>query len=381
MKVRTITCHDVYNFGASLQAYALQHYLEEQGNDVRIINYKPDYLSHHFRLGHIANPKFNRPLLKQLYLLAKLPGRLKSFSRKHAFDRFTNKYLHLTRRYNSYEELKADPPEADLYIAGSDQIWNTIFRNGRDAAFYLDFGKQTAKRISYAASFATSDVIDDYRDFVKSELKNFDAISIRERTSLPLLNSLGRDGQAVCDPVLLLEKPEWESLLKNNPLPHKVSEIIKRPFILLYPTDYSESMDQIALKIKKCTGWNIISVGPIKTNSTNIKISNIGPTEFLHLINEASFVISNSFHATVFALIFEKRFCTVNRKEGINERMRSLLQEFGLQSRLVSDFDKQLLDPINFNDVKTNIEKSVEESKSWLQDEMSGLTSNLLIRR
>lgn len=381
IKIATITCHDCYNFGASLQAYALQHYLEEQGHDVRIIHYKPDYLSNHFRLGYIANSKFDRPIIKQIYLLAKLPGRLKSFSRKHVFDRFTNKYLHLTRRYNSYEELKVDPPEADLYIAGSDQIWNTLFNNGRDAAFYLNFGNRSTKRISYAASFATADIVPDYRNFVRSELKNLDSISIREKISLPLLASLGRNGKAVCDPVLLLDNEEWKSLLEENPLPKEIKKAVRGPYLLLYPTDHSELMDKIALKIQKQTGWSIISVGPIKTNTANIKISNAGPTDFLHLLKESYFVISNSFHATVFSLIFEKQFCTVNRKEGINERMRSVLQEFGLQSRLVSDFDKQLLDPINFNEVKTNIKKSVEESKSWLQDEMSGLTSNLLIRR
>lgn len=85
---------------------------------------------------------FDRPIVKQLYLLAKLPRRLMALSRKKAFDRFTAKYLRLTRRYNSYEELKADAPEADAYIAGSDQIWNTLFPNGRDAAFYLDLANR-----------------------------------------------------------------------------------------------------------------------------------------------------------------------------------------------------------------------------------------------
>lgn len=106
MKICTITCHDVYNVGASLQAYALQTYLKSLGHDVKIIDYKPDYLSKHYRLDIVSNPKYDKPFLKQAYLLAKLPGRLHMLPRKKAFDSFTAKYLDLTKRYTSNEELK-----------------------------------------------------------------------------------------------------------------------------------------------------------------------------------------------------------------------------------------------------------------------------------
>ena len=137
MIIKTITCHDVYNLGASLQAYALQTYLQKQGHEVEIIDYKPDYLSGHFKLWGVYNPVYDKPFIRLLYLLAKLPGRLMALRRKKAFDVFTKNYLHLTRRYHSNDELKKDPPIADAYIAGSDQIWNTVFKNGRDPAFYL----------------------------------------------------------------------------------------------------------------------------------------------------------------------------------------------------------------------------------------------------
>ena len=94
MKINTITCHDVYNHGASLQAYALQHYLQSEGHDVEIIHYKPDYLSRHFNLWMVANPIFDKPIVKQLYLLAKLPGRLCSLKRKASFDAFTVLHRH-----------------------------------------------------------------------------------------------------------------------------------------------------------------------------------------------------------------------------------------------------------------------------------------------
>ena len=142
MNSYTITCHDVYNAGASLQAYALQQYLISLGIDNKIIDYKPDYLSRHYSLTTIDNPKFNKGVLKYVYLTAKFPRRFINLCglKKKRFDQFRNKYLILTEnRYNSNEDLKNSLPEADIYIAGSDQIWNTLFNNGKDPAFYLDF--------------------------------------------------------------------------------------------------------------------------------------------------------------------------------------------------------------------------------------------------
>lgn len=361
MKIKTITCHDVYNLGASLQAYALQNYLLSLGHDVEIIHYKPDYLSNHHKLWLVANPKFNIPFIKQLYLLAKLPGRLIALKRKKVFDKFTLKYLRLTRRYNSYEELKKDAPKADCYIAGSDQIWNTLFRNGRDAAFYLDFGNQNTKRISYAASFATPEIVPEYRKFVEEKLKRIDYISIRERISLPLLESLGRkDGVAVCDPVFLLNKKEWESHIDNS--------IIKQKYILVYLTNTSDSIKNITKAIAEKTGWKIYTVGAISASYADKNYTNASPFDFIHLIRDAQFIISNSFHATAFSIIFDKNFCVVNREDNINERMLSILKDFGLTDRLVTKYDNDILNDIDYSLIVTKKESIINFSKEWLNN-------------
>lgn len=361
MRIKTITCHDCYNLGASLQAYALQHYLESEGHDVQIINYKPYYLSGHFKFGSVNNPVYDRPIVKQLYLLAKLPERLLALSRKKAFDRFTAKYLRLTRRYNSYEDLKADAPEADAYIAGSDQIWNTLFHNGRDAAFYLDFGKPNVRRISYAASFATKDVVPEYREFVSQELKNLDAVSIREKISLPLLYSLGRkDGVSVCDPVFLLSKDEWKKLTDS------CKPYLNDKYLLVYLTDKSDEIKHIALEIHKATGWKIYGVGPFREKWLHKCYVNVGPLDFVKLINDAQYVISNSFHATAFSLILEKNFCVVNRKDGINERMKSILEDVSLSHRLLNSFTHNQLAQIEYADVHKKLSTVIDFSKTWL---------------
>lgn len=164
MKIKTITCHDVYNVGASLQAYALVTYLRKLGHDAQIIDYKPDYLSNHYPLWGLGNPAYDKPVIRELYNLAKLPGRLKARNGKAEYDRFTAEFLPLTpRRYTSNDDLKQNPPEADVYFAGSDQIWNCFFPNGKDPAFYLDFAPAGSVRASYAASFAMDDIPEEWK--------------------------------------------------------------------------------------------------------------------------------------------------------------------------------------------------------------------------
>lgn len=373
MRIRTITCHDCYNHGASLQAYALMHYLKSIGHDTKIIHYRPEYISKYIGLWVVANERFNKPIIKWIYLLLKFPSRLKSKKRLDKFDDFTANCLDLTKRYNSIDELNADPPEADVYIAGSDQIWNTFFPNGRDTAFYLDFGKPEVKRISYAASFATPDIVPEYREFVKKKIQNLDACSIREKTSLPLLRSLGReDGVAVCDPVFLLNKQEWCDILSTETTVSKLSAATNsEKYILVYLTDRSPQIEKIALETKVATGWKIFIVGALFENYADKCFANAGPWEFVYLIKNAQFVISNSFHATAFSLIMEKKFCVVNRSEGINERMKSVLSDFKLEEKLISTFSESLLKDIDYIEVNQKMGEIIKGSKKWLSQVLS----------
>ena len=361
MQVKIITCHDVYNHGAALQAYALQTYLLSLGYDVEIIDYKPDYLSGHYKLWSVANPLFDKPIVKQLYLLTKLPGRLLSLKRKHLFDEFTSAYLRLTNhRYHSFEELKSNPPQADVYIAGSDQIWNTVFLNGRDAAFFLDFAPHTAKRISYAASFATENVVEEYKPFVKTMLQNFDEISIRERCSLPLLKQLGRtDGKAVCDPVFLLTKAQWNRLLP--------SVKIQERYLLVYDTEKSAKLKKIAQRIAKEKNLKIYNVSAFKIGYADRELWASSPLNFVQLVRDAEYVISNSFHATAFSVIFGKNFCVVNRTVKINERMKSILEDLGLQERLVNDFHLNLLKMPGYESVNLRLQQIIAASVNYLK--------------
>ena len=369
MKIKTITCHDVYNSGASLQAFALQHYLESRGHEVQIIDYKPDYLSNHFNLWAI-NPKYNKPVLREAYWMAKLPYRIKARARKKPFDQFTQHYLHLTRRYSSVEELRKDPPEADVYIAGSDQIWNTTLPNGTDAAFYLDFG--TARKISYAASFATPALREGTENFVKHKLKNFNAISVRENSGIGLLKSLGYTGGQVADPVFLLGKKGWDELLNNNQLDSQPE--LKEPYVLIYNFEPKGPISIVADRLARLIKCKIYSVGPYAMPYAQKNFVNNGPLDFVALIKGAQCVVSNSFHATAFALIYSRDTFVVNRQDGLNQRMKDLLEDYGLGDRLISPTasDAQLIEHIDYSKVNPIFEKSIANSKDWLDKNTNG---------
>ena len=252
MKIKTITCHNVYNYGASLQAYALQTYLQSLGNDVEIIDFQPYFHQNRYNLYYISeNSKYYSicrkvPLLACLYNLIKNHSMLKTWGRKKQFDNFTSKYLKLTqKKYETSKQLQDDPPIADIYIAGSDQIWNTNSSNGKEPAYYLDFGNHTTKRYSYAASFAISRIENKLKNFVKSEVSKLDKVSVREKTGVDILKEMQIDSTQVLDPVFLLSKSDWEKLILNskiNNLPDK--------YILIYDFLFDKQIKKTALDLK-----------------------------------------------------------------------------------------------------------------------------------
>lgn len=354
MRVRTITCHDVYNVGASLQAYALCRYLAEQGQDVRIIDYKPDYLSGHYRLWGGVSPRFDKPLLRTAYQLAKFPGRLahRLKRRKRSFDRFREHYLPLTERYQSFEELCAHPPEADVCIAGSDQIWNTAFPNGKDPAFYLQFAPEGVRRASYAASFSMDEPDPAWAERQAAWIRELDHIAVREATGLSLLEQMGvTGGQVVVDPVFLLSREEWSELA----VPVKR----KRPYILVYDFDGSPVMRRAAEELAAVHGCEIVTL--LKLDYGTPAAAHAGPDEFLGWLAGAEYVLSNSLHATAFSLIFRRPFMTYGRRETLNSRMRDLLTMVGLEARQRADA------PINWENVEERLEPVISDSMAYLR--------------
>lgn len=354
--VKTITCHDVYNAGASLQAYALITHLKSMGCEAEIIHYTPSYLFR-YRLFGINNIRYDKPFLRELYQIVKLPSRVKRWMspRRRAFDRFTAT-LPLTKRYRSYAELKADPPFADVYFAGSDQIWNTSFPNGKDPSFYLDFVPPGRIRASYAASFATENVDDAWKPQVRQWLEKFDAIGVRESSGVRIINDLGVSGAVhVCDPVFLLPRRHWEEMAVS-PLP------LEKPYLFVYDFDQNPVIREYCITASKKNNWKIYSL--FKNDYSDRCFQQAGPIDFLTLLYGAAFVVSNSYHASVFSLIFEKQFAVFRRKEKINIRMEDLTAYLGIQHVLepaASSFE-----PVNYAAVRPLLFQYVDHSKAYI---------------
>ncbi len=370
MKIKTITCHDVGNVGASLQAYALRAYLSTLGHDVRIIDYKPGFKSKYHILFQVNNPKFDKPFIRFAYCAAKLPERIKWLkSEKHKiFREFKQNYLPTTKLYNSIDALRADPPEADVYFAGSDQIWNPVLPNGKDPSFYLDFVPQGKIKASYAASFSVSELPETLTSEVKSRLSRFDYISVREKSALDILKSLGiTNGVQVLDPVFLLSRAEWENLAENI--------TFKDKYILVYDFDRCNKIKKAAIKLAAETDCKIYSI--FETDYAHRCFSTKGPLEFISLVKNAEYIISNSFHASAFSIIFEKQFWVFNREEDINTRMCDLTESLGIADRLVSDKENILKDSkIDYKRVYENLNPMIDFSKNYIDKVLKGAKKN-----
>jgi len=361
-QVLTITCHNVYNYGASLQEYALLKFLSDNGFNTQTINYTPDYLSGHFNFLAVENPKWKKNFLtKLIYVLLKAPVKLSNYPRKISFDQFHKKYIKETdQNYKNYEQLKNNPPTADYYICGSDQIWNPIFQNGKDPSFYLTFVPENKKKISYAASFATESIPNYLTNFVKTNINNLDAVSVREESGNNILRNLGiTKAKTVLDPVFLLDQNQWDELI-DKPL--------EENYILIYDFENNPLIKNIAQSLKNKFNLKIITLNK-NINYADKKYYHKGPKEFLSLIKYADYVLANSFHAVAFSIIFKKIFFVFNRKIKINTRMRDLLELLDLRECMINNFEnyKALSDKkINYDKVYGILDDRIKFSKEFL---------------
>ncbi|MFD0988662.1 polysaccharide pyruvyl transferase family protein [Mariniflexile jejuense] len=363
MKIKTITCHEVYNYGASLQEFALLKHLKALGHDVEAINYRPHYDSNHFNLFRVSNEVFNKNiLLKYIYILLKLPSRLIHLKRKREFDKFSKKFIKSTNtQYKCNQQLTNNLPNADVYICGSDQIWNSFFENGKDPAYYLDFVPSDKLKISYAASFAIDKLEENIKEFVKEKVKRINFISVRESSGKNILENLGiKNVTQVLDPVFLIESSKWEELIT---IPKESDK-----YIFIYDFDSNPLIKNMALKYKKDYGWKIITVNQnIKYADRNYFLE--GPIKFLSLVKNAEFVISNSFHAVAFSIIFKKDFVVFNRHDKINTRMRDLLDSINQKHLLITDSESlknHNLNSINYSIVESELNKLINVSYKFL---------------
>ncbi len=357
-KIAIITQHQVFNYGSVLQAYATQKIFEGHGVNVQVI----DYISERWdnkKLFWNINKKGNC-FYVLIYKILRIPIILK---RKSQFWGFTKKYLNLTKRYIYYDDLVKNPPDADMYIVGSDQCWNSFY-NGIDKAYFLQFGNKDVKRVSFATSVGNDFYNFDEEKQIKTYLKKFSNISVREKNSIKLIESItNKKVISLIDPTLQISKKEWEKLAKKR-------KLVKEKYLLLFLL-YNEDLNasKYAKKIADSLNLKVVELSwQFKKNSlADILLTHKTPEEFLSLVRDADFIVTNSFHGLAFSLIFEKQFIVIKRSQ-FNNRISNLLDIVKLTERLVeSSLDCSILNKkINYEEVEKIIEKEKNKANEYI---------------
>lgn len=333
MKIGITTFQRADNYGALLQCYALFRCVEKIDENVRVevIDYRNSYVERRY----VGLPNFRLNVFGWLKSFYNRKKNYKTIMKKHeAFEKLRN-HITFSKSY-VYREIKKNGLEYDMIIAGSDQVWNPGITNGYDSIYYLDFpGK--FYRCAYAVSLGNSE-LPFFRTsrFIKS-VNRFQKISLREKQAAGAISELvGKEIECCVDPTLLLDRDEWQELVKKNP------PILTQPYLLLYHLDNNPELIKIAKFIAKEQNLQIVSCNE-KAGEDNdiIWLDDIGPLEFLKLIKDAQMVVTSSFHATVFSIIFEKElYLTCHPTTG--ERIRSLAEMCGVSQRICASFDEFL---------------------------------------
>lgn len=331
------------NYGTLLQAYALQTVLEKQGNEVKIINYETQ------KNNVIILNKYN--LKRQIKRLSNFIQKRYTYfqlkrdsagykneieKREQQFDVFINSELHMTEKLNLIELHKL-VKQFDVFVAGSDQIWSPKYL---DKSFFLDFvsGK---RKLSYAPSFGINDLDDKTIKFIKPLLEELDAISVRELQGLKLIkDKMKLNGTIVLDPTLLLDKEEWITQLNVRKKNKKESQ---KKYILCYFLGNNEYYWNIVEQVKKKLELQVVII-PYTSEAYRKpykKIVTGDPFEFIDWIENAEYVITDSFHGTAFAINMGKSFLALARFKDTdynseNSRVLSLLNIMKLENRWIN---------------------------------------------
>ncbi len=335
-KIGILTFHypENMNYGAILQAYALMKILLNMKQDVKIINYKPDVSK--------KLEKFN------------IEGR--------AFQHFSDRFLKLTKLYKK-SDLKNLNKEFDTFIVGSDQVW----RAGRlrfYPEYFLNFVEKDKKKISYAASFG----LDHWKGhffatyIIKRLIKRFNYISVREKSGIDICkNIFNVKAEWVLDPTLMLEKEEYQLILNE----YQEKKHLEKNYIAYVILDddketqkYGKNIaNELTLDLKFIDGEKIF-----KDNKQWIVHNEI--SQWLTYLKDAKLVITDSFHCTVFSLIFHKNFIVIANKRRGMARLESLLSMVGLEERLIKDRSNDIEKIINKKINYKEVDKKIKEERA-----------------
>ncbi len=366
-KIAIITLHRAENYGSVLQAYALQKTIEKFGNEVILLDYLPERYTNKGKLNRLKykSERLRNPLLCFIAKILIYP----SYKRKNRiFKGFISKYLHLSEKtFATNEEAKLLNIEADIFCTGSDQVWNSHWNEGVDKTLYLDFVPKGKLCFSYAASIGLSEIPQEEKDETAKLLDKYEYISVREDTGVKILQSIGRgDICMTLDPTLLLSETEWNEIIGKTNNHGK--------YILTYNLHHDDRIDKYSQLLSKKYG---LKVRNITYNWHDIvrkgHLEWCPPVEeFLSLVKNAEYVIADSFHATVFSIIFERPFVAIT-PEVAGSRISSLLDILGLSNHIINSFeDTHIIEStIDFKKVKEALNIERKKSISFIKNALN----------
>lgn len=371
MKAGIVTFNSAHNYGAVLQVYAMQEYLKSLGLDVDVINYRPKEIDNVYKLYNVKrkDPRLIRGI-KKAYKFAKvnISERWRLEKRKN-FEDFIKNVLNTTKPYTTLPEIQKDFLQYDILIAGSDQIWNTDLTKGFKPAYFLEFGNKDARRISYAASLGNESIDPKYVLFYKRYLENFDFISVREESMKEILKDLtDKPITRVIDPTLLLDKKVYDNLKQDTKYKGK-------DYIYVHYIGNDEKTYEIADQLSRKLGIPVLHNRKKGLFENELDyLFNGRPEEYISVIENAKYVVTNSFHTTVFSMIYEKDFITIPHATR-PARMQNLLEIAGLSNHLVEDvriMPKLETLKIDYKDVKKRLLEERKGSIEFLNNAIYG---------
>lgn len=358
MKIGILTYHRAENYGAMLQAYALKTYLQTLGHDVSFVDYWPKYHSDYFRIFPWQQIKARKLLSKVGYTVKLCLWVFPRYMRKSRFQRFMRERLNVSSKIGYVSDDKTEQYDAVVY--GSDQIWRKQNLGGVsfDAWYFGSKNVNTSKKIAYAGSMGALQLTNEDTAYVKKMMLNFHSLSVREKDLQLFLSDLGISSSLVTDPVFLLSKDYWAKLSKN-------SNVKKGRYILFYHLLNTPESTQFAEKLSRQTGLPIREVTKIMSfNHIGSRyIYSASVEDFLSLIKNAEYVVSNSFHGVAMSIIFEKQFFAVGMGNRAN-RVVSLLGALGIDDRYRGSeltFPEQQIDYVKVRERLQTMKKYSED--------------------
>ncbi|KGK89556.1 polysaccharide pyruvyl transferase family protein [Clostridium sp. HMP27] len=389
LKIGVLNCFQIKNYGSVLQSYAMEKAIQNLGYNAVSIYYNKDrglkqYMEYlpQLMIKEVVLMKY-KGVHKKLYLKFKNKELNKLILQRNLkFDKFVQNNFNCSSHYIGIDNLKKYADDFSAFVLGSDQVWHPI--NLGSHYYTMEWIPHNKYKITYAASFGVSYIPKIQQKATCKYLSKINSISVRENSGALIVKQFtGKDVPVVLDPTLLLPKSHWDTIARQ---PNMLDE----KYIFCYFLGNNKFHREFAEKLKRQTGFKIITLPYMDEiveedfDFGDYKLFDVGPSEFLGLIKNAEYICTDSFHGTIFSILYNKKFLTfsrhVNKSKGsTNSRIDTLLDSLCLTSRKMSDTEVKaealslISDDIDYNLVENKLKRLIEKSTSYLKAQLSNV--------